>query len=67
MSMTRALGPSASNPEAGRPLHVAGSDVAGDLAGMLRETGFVVDRVVLRGAARTGPERVHCRRVAERL
>jgi uroporphyrinogen-III synthase len=34
-------------PGAGRLLHVAGSDVAGDLAGMLRETGFAVDRVVL--------------------
>ena len=35
------------NPEAGRLLHVAGSEVAGDLAGMLRETGFAVDRIVL--------------------
>jgi uroporphyrinogen-III synthase len=34
-------------PEAGRLLHVAGSDVAGDLAGMLGEAGFAVDRVVL--------------------
>jgi uroporphyrinogen-III synthase len=34
-------------PEAGRLLHVAGSDVAGDLAGMLSETGFAVDRAVL--------------------
>jgi uroporphyrinogen-III synthase len=34
-------------PGAGRLLHVAGSDVAGDLAGMLREDGFAVDRVVL--------------------
>jgi uroporphyrinogen-III synthase len=34
-------------PKAGRLLHVAGSDVAGDLVGMLRETGFAVDRVVL--------------------
>ena len=34
-------------PDAGRLLHVAGSDVAGDLAGMLREEGFAVDRVVL--------------------
>jgi uroporphyrinogen-III synthase len=34
-------------PGAGRLLHVAGSDVAGDLAGMLREEGFAVDRVVL--------------------
>src|SRR5438067_724807 len=28
-------------------LHVAGSDVAGDLAGMLGEAGFAVDRLVL--------------------
>src|SRR5712672_2264764 len=34
-------------PDAGRLLHVAGSDVAGDLAGMLHEDGFAVDRVVL--------------------
>jgi uroporphyrinogen-III synthase len=34
-------------PEAGRLLHVAGSDVAGDLAGLLREGGFAVERVVL--------------------
>ena len=34
-------------PDAGRLLHVAGSDIAGDLAGMLREKGFAVDRVVL--------------------
>ena len=34
-------------PEAGRLLHVAGSDVAGDLAGLLREAGFAVERVVL--------------------
>jgi uroporphyrinogen-III synthase len=34
-------------PDAGRLLHVAGSDVAGDLAGTLREDGFAVDRVVL--------------------
>ena len=34
-------------PDAGRLLHVAGSDVAGDLAGQLREDGFAVDRVVL--------------------
>ena len=34
-------------PEAGRLLHIAGSDVAGDLAGELREIGFAIDRVVL--------------------
>ena len=34
-------------PEGGRLLHVAGSDVAGDLAGILRESGFAIDRVVL--------------------
>ena len=34
-------------PDARRLLHVAGSDVAGDLAGILREAGFTVDRVVL--------------------
>ncbi len=34
-------------PDAGRLLHVAGSDVAGDLARMLHEDGFAVDRVVL--------------------
>ena len=34
-------------PDAGRLLHVAGSAVAGDLAGALRATGFAVDRAVL--------------------
>ena len=34
-------------PGAGRLLHVAGSDVAGDLAGELRHAGFAVERVVL--------------------
>lgn len=34
-------------PAAGRLLHVAGSVVAGDLAGRLRERGFRVDRAVL--------------------
>jgi uroporphyrinogen-III synthase len=34
-------------PEAGRLLHVAGSDVAGDLAGALRRAGFAVERAVL--------------------
>jgi len=34
-------------PDEGRLLHVAGSDVAGDLAGMLRTIGFAVDRAVL--------------------
>ena len=35
------------NPAAGRLLHVAGSAVAGDLAGELRGDGFAVDRAVL--------------------
>src|SRR5258705_28688 len=34
-------------PEDGRVLHVAGSDVAGDLAGALRRAGFTVERAVL--------------------
>jgi uroporphyrinogen-III synthase len=34
-------------PDEGRLLHVAGSDVAGDLAGALRRMGFAVDRAVL--------------------
>jgi uroporphyrinogen-III synthase len=34
-------------PGRGGLLHVAGSDVAGDLAGMLRDAGFAVDRLVL--------------------
>ncbi len=34
-------------PDAGRLLHVAGSDVAGDLAGALRRAGFAVERAVL--------------------
>lgn len=34
-------------PENGRLLHVAGSDVAGDLAGMLRDNGFEIERAVL--------------------
>jgi uroporphyrinogen-III synthase len=45
------------SPEAGRLLHVAGSVVAGDLAGALRDRGFRVDRAVLyeaRPAARLG-------------
>ena len=33
--------------EDGRLLHVAGSDVAGDLAGALRRAGFTVERAVL--------------------
>ncbi|HEV2334319.1 MAG TPA: uroporphyrinogen-III synthase [Stellaceae bacterium] len=44
-------------PDAGRLLHVAGSDVAGDLAGALRADGFAVDRAVLyeaRPVARLG-------------
>src|SRR5437763_10333223 len=40
-------------PEAGRLLHVAGSDVAGDLAGLLRDAGFDVERVGM-FARRTG-------------
>jgi len=35
------------DPAAGRLLHVAGSTIAGDLAGALREAGFAVDRAVL--------------------
>jgi uroporphyrinogen-III synthase len=34
-------------PDGGRLLHVAGSDVAGDLAGALRDAGFAVERTVL--------------------
>lgn len=34
-------------PEAGRLVHVAGSAVAGDLAGDLRAAGFAVERLVL--------------------
>lgn len=34
-------------PSAGRLLHIAGSDVAGDLAGVLGEAGYQVDRTVL--------------------
>ena len=34
-------------PEAGRLLHVAGSDMAGDLTGELRRAGFTVERAVL--------------------
>jgi uroporphyrinogen-III synthase len=34
-------------PENGRLLHVAGSDVAGDLAGVLSGAGFAVERAVL--------------------
>jgi uroporphyrinogen-III synthase len=34
-------------PDKGRLLHVAGSDVAGDLAGELRRAGFAVERAVL--------------------
>ncbi len=34
-------------PDAGRLLHVAGSTLAGDLAGALRAGGFAVDRAVL--------------------
>lgn len=35
------------DPDSGRLLHVAGSAVAGDLAGALSEAGFAVERVVL--------------------
>src|SRR5207244_9994252 len=35
------------DPAAGSLLHVAGSVVAGDLAGMLRDAGFTVERAVL--------------------
>jgi uroporphyrinogen-III synthase len=35
------------DPAAGPLLHVAGSVVAGDLAGMLRDAGFTVERAVL--------------------
>jgi uroporphyrinogen-III synthase len=35
------------DPMAGRLLHVAGSVVAGDLAGVLRDDGFAVERAVL--------------------
>jgi uroporphyrinogen-III synthase len=34
-------------PDAGRLVHVAGSDVAGDLAGLLGAAGFAVERAVL--------------------
>lgn len=34
-------------PEGGRLLHIAGSVVAGDLAGALRQRGFTVERTVL--------------------
>jgi len=47
------------DPAAGRLLHVAGSVVAGDLAGTLRGAGFAVDRTVLyeaRAATALGPE-----------
>ena len=46
-------------PAEGRLLHVAGSEVAGDLAGRLGAAGFVVDRAVLyeaRGATTLTPE-----------
>ena len=34
-------------PENGRLCHVAGNEIAGDLAGMLRDHGFAIDRAVL--------------------
>jgi uroporphyrinogen-III synthase len=46
------------HPDEGRLLHVAGSDMAGDLAGALRADGFAVDRAVLyeaRPATGLGP------------
>ena len=46
------------DPAAGRLLHVAGTAVAGDLAGMLRQDGFLVDRAILyeaRAATRLSP------------
>jgi uroporphyrinogen-III synthase len=52
-------------PAGGRLLHVAGSDVAGDLAGTLSAAGFAVDRAVLyaaRAAARLSP--AACRLIA---
>src|SRR5256885_4224047 len=43
-------------PQDGRLLHVAGGDVAGDLAGLLRDAGFAAERVVLDQARPTaGP------------
>jgi uroporphyrinogen-III synthase len=47
------------HPAEGRLLHVAGSEVAGDLAGRLAAAGFVVDRAVLyeaRAATTLTPE-----------
>jgi len=41
-------------PDGGRLLHVAGSIVAGDLAGALRAAGFAVDRAVLYEARPAG-------------
>lgn len=35
------------HPERGRLLHIAGSDVAGDLTSVLREADFAIERVVL--------------------
>ncbi len=37
------------DPKAGRLIHVAGTEVAGDLSGHLTRVGYVVDRVVLYG------------------
>src|SRR5947209_2139028 len=34
-------------PETGRLLHLAGSEIAGDLASMLRDHGFLIERAVL--------------------
>ena len=47
------------HPDGGRLLHVAGSEVAGDLAGVLGTAGFTVERAVLyeaRAAAALRPE-----------
>jgi uroporphyrinogen-III synthase len=43
-----------SRPAGGKLLHVAGSDVAGDLAAMLDVAGFTVERVVLYEAQAAG-------------
>lgn len=47
-------------PDAGRLLHVAGSSVAGDLAGDLGKAGFVVDRAVLYAAEPAASLSVPC-------
>jgi uroporphyrinogen-III synthase len=55
-------------PRDGRLLHVAGSVVAGDLAGMLRTKGFAIDREIryeARTAAALSPPTVQALRMAE--